>query len=53
MTELTACMLCAIDPQAAPILLPIAQATLISAPIFLRHRLMELVRRVWKARAKR
>ena len=34
-----ACMLCAVDPAATSLLLPLAQATLISAPILLRGRI--------------
>jgi hypothetical protein len=46
MTTSLACLLCAIDVQATSLLLPIAQATLISAPILMRKQLAEGVRRL-------
>jgi hypothetical protein len=33
------CMLCSVDPNTASLIVPIAQATLISTPILLRHQL--------------
>jgi hypothetical protein len=34
-----ACMMCNVDPSTASLLLPLAQATIISAPILLRSQL--------------
>jgi hypothetical protein len=41
-----ACMLCSIDPGTANMLMPIAQATIISAPILLRDQIRQGVRYV-------
>jgi hypothetical protein len=47
-TEL-ACLLCAVDPAAANLLLPVAQATIISAPILFRDQIRRGVGR-WRDR---
>ncbi len=39
-----ACMVCAIDPGTANLLLPIAQATIISAPILFREQIRRGIR---------
>ena len=41
-----ACLLCSIDPGTANLLLPIAQATIISTPILLRDQIRRGVRTV-------
>jgi hypothetical protein len=39
-------MLCAIDPQATSLLVPMAQASLIAAPIVFRKELLRAARRI-------
>jgi hypothetical protein len=39
-----ACMMCAVDPQTTSLLLPVAQATVISLPIIFRRDLARLAR---------
>jgi hypothetical protein len=46
MTLPLACIMCSIDPQTTSLLLPIAQATIISAPILMRKQLVDGVRRI-------
>jgi hypothetical protein len=41
-----ACMLCSIDPGTANLLLPVAQATIISAPFLLRDQIRRGIRTV-------
>jgi hypothetical protein len=41
-----ACVMCAMDPQTTSILLPVAQATVISLPIIFRRDLARLARAI-------
>jgi hypothetical protein len=44
MTTPLACVVCSVDPQTSSLLLPIAQATIIAAPILLRDEIRRRVR---------
>ncbi len=44
MTGQLACILCAVDPQATSMLVPMAQASLIAAPIIFRKELLRAAR---------
>ena len=45
MTPPLACMLCAIDPATANMLVPMAQATVIAVPFFFRNNIKSAIRR--------
>jgi hypothetical protein len=46
MSSPIACMMCAVDPAMTSLMLPLAQATIISAPILLRGRIRRGIQRV-------
>jgi hypothetical protein len=46
MVSQLACMLCAVDPQAASMLVPMAQASLIAAPLVFRKQLLRAAKSV-------
>ncbi|HEY4634429.1 MAG TPA: hypothetical protein VIH00_10965 [Candidatus Limnocylindrales bacterium] len=48
MTSAIACVVCTIDPVTTSLLLPVAQATVIAAPILMRERIARAVRRLSK-----
>jgi hypothetical protein len=50
MTSAIACVMCTIDPATTSLLLPVAQATVIAAPILMRVRLARALRRIRKRR---
>jgi hypothetical protein len=46
MTSTIACIVCTFDPNTTSLLLPVAQATIIAAPILMRERIARALRRI-------
>ncbi len=53
MSSPLACVVCSIDPQTTSLVLPLAQATIIAAPVILRKQIAKGVQSVRERRSRR